>query len=182
MLTLPFSVVLNLLTKMHSVSTFLVNPSVYPRKLLFLRGFFSDNCLTFAKRKRPSNSYPLWAIRLSSIKWKFTTTKTKGKNMSNKNVATRYIPIGLMLFALFFGAGNLIFPASMGQNSGVNVWYALIGFCITGVGMPLLAVMAMGLALPFLVRGRSPSKLPSVPSWQKNTWNSGCRFSWQFSF
>ena len=64
--------------------------------------------------------------------------------MSNKNVATRYIPIGLMLFALFFGAGNLIFPASMGQNSGVNVWYALIGFCITGVGMPLLAVMAMG--------------------------------------
>lgn len=62
----------------------------------------------------------------------------------DKKVATRYIPIGLMLFALFFGAGNLIFPASMGQNSGVNVWYALIGFCITGVGMPLLSVMAMG--------------------------------------
>ena len=52
----------------------------------------------------------------------------------DKKVATRYIPIGLMLFALFFGAGNLIFPASMGQNAGVNVWYALIGFCITGVG------------------------------------------------
>ena len=62
----------------------------------------------------------------------------------DKKVATRYIPIGLMLFALFFGAGNLIFPASMGQNAGVNVWYALIGFCITGVGMPLLSVMAMG--------------------------------------
>ena len=62
----------------------------------------------------------------------------------DKKVASRYIPIGLMLFALFFGAGNLIFPASMGQNSGVNVWYALIGFCITGVGMPLLSVMAMG--------------------------------------
>ena len=62
----------------------------------------------------------------------------------DKKVANRYIPIGLMLFALFFGAGNLIFPASMGQNAGVNVWYALLGFCITGVGMPLMSVMAMG--------------------------------------
>ena len=56
---------------------------------------------------------------------------------------TRYIPIGLMLFALFFGAGNLIFPASMGQNAGANVWWAVLGFCVTGVGLPLLAVMAV---------------------------------------
>ena len=60
---------------------------------------------------------------------------------SNKN---RFIPIGLMLFALFFGAGNLIFPASMGQAAGDNVWWALLGFCITGVGLPLIAVMAIG--------------------------------------
>lgn len=56
----------------------------------------------------------------------------------------RFIPIGLMLFALFFGAGNLIFPASMGQAAGENVWWALLGFCITGVGLPLIAVMAIG--------------------------------------
>ena len=60
---------------------------------------------------------------------------------TNKN---RFIPIGLMLFALFFGAGNLIFPASMGQAAGDNVWWALLGFCITGVGLPLIAVMAIG--------------------------------------
>ena len=35
---------------------------------------------------------------------------------------TRFIPIGLMLFALFFGAGNLIFPASMGQAAGTDGW------------------------------------------------------------
>ena len=52
--------------------------------------------------------------------------------------------IGLMLFALFFGAGNLIFPASMGQNAGINVWYAVFGFIITGVGLPFLGVLAMG--------------------------------------
>lgn len=56
----------------------------------------------------------------------------------------RFIPIGLMLFALFFGAGNLIFPASMGQAAGTDVWWALLGFCITGVGLPLLTVMAVG--------------------------------------
>ncbi|WP_301860427.1 branched-chain amino acid transport system II carrier protein [uncultured Megasphaera sp.] len=56
----------------------------------------------------------------------------------------RTIAIGLMLFALFFGAGNLIFPASMGQNAGENVWWAVLGFVITGVGLPLAGVLAMG--------------------------------------
>ena len=60
---------------------------------------------------------------------------------SNKN---RFITIGLMLFALFFGAGNLIFPAAMGQVAGENLGWALLGFCITGVGLPLLGVMAIG--------------------------------------
>lgn len=55
-----------------------------------------------------------------------------------------FIPIGLMLFALFFGAGNLIFPASMGQLAGSNLWWAILGFCVTGVGLPLIAVMAVG--------------------------------------
>lgn len=59
-----------------------------------------------------------------------------------KNVRT--ISIGLMLFALFFGAGNLIFPAAMGQHAGINVWWAVLGFIVTGVGLPLLGVLAMG--------------------------------------
>ena len=62
--------------------------------------------------------------------------------MENSN--TRYIAIGLMLFALLFGAGNLIFPAAMGQNAGVNVWYAVLGFCVTGVGLPLISIAALG--------------------------------------
>ncbi len=56
----------------------------------------------------------------------------------------RTIAIGLMLFALFFGAGNLIFPASMGQNAGENVWWAVLGFVLTGVSLPLLGVLAIG--------------------------------------
>ena len=62
-----------------------------------------------------------------------------------ENLSLRaYLAIGMMLFALFFGAGNLIFPAALGQHAGSNVGWALAGFVLTGVGLPLLGVMAMG--------------------------------------
>jgi len=51
--------------------------------------------------------------------------------------------IGLMLFALFFGAGNMIFPPALGQAAGTNIWSAIFGFLITGVGLPLLGVTAI---------------------------------------
>ncbi|WP_017150571.1 branched-chain amino acid transport system II carrier protein BrnQ6 [Bacillus bingmayongensis] len=53
--------------------------------------------------------------------------------------------ISLMLFALFFGAGNMIFPPALGQGAGTDVWIALFGFIITGVGLPLLGVIAIAL-------------------------------------
>ena len=55
-----------------------------------------------------------------------------------------YLVIGVMLFALFFGAGNLIFPAQLGQYAGESLWPAVIGFLVTGVGLPLLGVIAIG--------------------------------------
>lgn len=55
-----------------------------------------------------------------------------------------YLIIGMMLFALFFGAGNLIFPAQLGQYAGTEVGIAIIGFLITGVGLPLLGILALG--------------------------------------
>lgn len=48
-----------------------------------------------------------------------------------------------MLFALFFGAGNLIFPAQLGQLAGDQLIGAAIGFLATGVGLPLLGILAM---------------------------------------
>ena len=53
------------------------------------------------------------------------------------------IVIGSMLFGMFFGAGNLIFPVHMGQLSGTNFWPAVIGFIVTGVGLPLLGVASL---------------------------------------
>ncbi|MFK3958102.1 branched-chain amino acid transport system II carrier protein [Pseudalkalibacillus hwajinpoensis] len=61
--------------------------------------------------------------------------------LSNKDILT----IGLMLFALFLGAGNMIFPPALGHSAGSNIWVATAGFLITGVGLPLLGVTAIGL-------------------------------------
>lgn len=63
-----------------------------------------------------------------------------------RELSTReIITVGLMLFALFFGAGNMIFPPALGQAAGENVWIAMLGFIVTGVGLPLLGVIAVGL-------------------------------------
>lgn len=64
--------------------------------------------------------------------------------MNQKVSVSSLVVIGVMLFALFFGAGNLIFPAQLGQNAGSNMWPASIGFLITGVGLPLLGILAIG--------------------------------------
>jgi len=66
--------------------------------------------------------------------------------MNNKLPFSKYFVIGVMLFALFFGAGNLIFPASLGQNAGSKVWLAVAGFLITGIGLPFLGILAMGVS------------------------------------
>lgn len=50
--------------------------------------------------------------------------------------------IGFALFAMFFGAGNLIFPPFLGNSVGDQVVPALIGFLITGIGLPLLGILA----------------------------------------
>ena len=66
--------------------------------------------------------------------------------MQRKLTAKQYIFLASMLFGLFFGAGNLVFPVSMGQQAGSNLWPAAIGFCLTGVGLPLLGIAAMGIS------------------------------------
>jgi len=53
------------------------------------------------------------------------------------------LAVGFMLFALFLGAGNIIFPPLLGQQAGDEILPAIIGFLITGVGLPLLGIIAV---------------------------------------
>lgn len=60
-------------------------------------------------------------------------------NLSRKDL----LFISLMLFSLFFGAGNLIFPPFLGQSARSATWVAMAGFFITAVGFPILGVVAV---------------------------------------
>ena len=53
-----------------------------------------------------------------------------------------FLIVGFALFAMFFGAGNLIFPPFLGHLVGDQYFIAIIGFTLTGVGLPLLAIIA----------------------------------------
>ena len=66
--------------------------------------------------------------------------------MKTKLSFREYVSVASMLFGMFFGAGNLIFPVALGQHAGSNVWLAFVGLFITGVGMPLLGVAALGIS------------------------------------
>lgn len=51
--------------------------------------------------------------------------------------------ISFMLFSMFFGAGNLIFPPFLGQNAGSRTPSATFGFLITAVILPILGVVVV---------------------------------------
>lgn len=52
------------------------------------------------------------------------------------------VVIGFALFAMFFGAGNLIFPVYLGKTSGTSFWPAIFGFVLTATGLPFLGIVA----------------------------------------
>ncbi|WP_102693591.1 branched-chain amino acid transport system II carrier protein [Rummeliibacillus pycnus] len=66
--------------------------------------------------------------------------------MTSKIPFSTYAVIGTMLFGMFFGAGNLIFPIQLGQLAGTHFWTALIGFLVTAIGLPFMGILAIGLS------------------------------------
>lgn len=59
--------------------------------------------------------------------------------ISKKNT----ILVSSMLFSLFFGAGNLIFPPFLGQSAGRETPIAMLGFLVTAVVLPVLGVIVV---------------------------------------
>ena len=56
---------------------------------------------------------------------------------------TQFIVISLMLFSMFFGAGNFIFPPMLGKESGEIFYQTILYFCATAVLLPVLGVAAV---------------------------------------
>lgn len=53
------------------------------------------------------------------------------------------LALSFMTFALFVGAGNIIFPPIIGLQAGPHVWTAALGFLITAVGLPVITIVAL---------------------------------------
>ena len=51
--------------------------------------------------------------------------------------------IGLALFAMYFGAGNLIFPPYLGTNAGTEWFIGFMAFFIADMGLALVAIFSM---------------------------------------
>jgi len=56
--------------------------------------------------------------------------------------ASSIIVVGLAIFTMIFGAGNVVFPLGVGRDMGSMVLFALFGLIITGVAMPILGLVA----------------------------------------
>lgn len=58
---------------------------------------------------------------------------------------TPVITIGLAIFAMLFGAGNLIFPVKIGITGGTMTWLGALAFLITGVVTPIIGLVGIAL-------------------------------------
>ncbi len=58
---------------------------------------------------------------------------------------SRVIAVGLAIFTMLFGAGNVVFPLSLGRDMGSQVIFALAGLILTGVLVPVLGLISASL-------------------------------------
>lgn len=66
--------------------------------------------------------------------------------MNQKLSTKQLIYASFMLFSIFFGAGNMIFPPNLGQQAGTQAPLALLGFIITDAGLAVLGILAVVMA------------------------------------
>ena len=61
-----------------------------------------------------------------------------------KLTRSQFLQLSIMLFGLFFGAGNLIFTPLLGNKAGSATFISLIAFCVTAVLFPVLGAIVVG--------------------------------------
>lgn len=53
--------------------------------------------------------------------------------------------VGMAMFSMFFGAGNVVFPLIVGQATTDQSFWAMLGLVLTAVGIPFTGLFAMAL-------------------------------------
>ena len=55
----------------------------------------------------------------------------------------KILSAGFAIFAMFFGAGNLIYPINAGVETSGQAVYSALGICLTGILLPLLSTIVV---------------------------------------
>lgn len=63
--------------------------------------------------------------------------------MNRKKLVTDSIVVGFALFAMFFGAGNVVFPPHLGMHAGEQWANAFLFYFIADIGLALVAMFAI---------------------------------------
>ena len=63
-------------------------------------------------------------------------------NLNKKKTLSDSFVIGAALFAMFFGAGNMIFPPYLGLKSGTEWFSGFLGYYIADIGLAVVAILA----------------------------------------
>ncbi|MBQ7778683.1 MAG: branched-chain amino acid transport system II carrier protein [Oscillibacter sp.] len=67
--------------------------------------------------------------------------------MTTKKInAVEVLFIGLAFFANYFGAGNLVFPPMLGLQSGSSWLSGIVALAVSGIFLPILAIVIIGRA------------------------------------
>lgn len=82
--------------------------------------------------------------------------------MNNKLTRQQFLSVSVMLFGLFFGAGNLIFPPLLGFRAGSLMWESLLFFSITAVVFPIFGIVVVAKTMGLTNLGNKVSKWFSI--------------------
>ena len=70
-----------------------------------------------------------------------------GSGKALRNLSPRQsLMVGVTLFSMFFGAGNLILPPLLALQAGTDSVPAMVGFLVTAIGLPVMGIVAVALA------------------------------------
>lgn len=72
-----------------------------------------------------------------------TSSRTVSAGSRRSSTPVVVLSTALMLFSMFFGAGNLIFPPMIGADAGDAFIPAMAGFLLGGVALPIVAIVAI---------------------------------------
>ena len=103
------------------------------------------------------------ALNVSECSLSYEKDSISSKSVENYFPLRKIVAVGMAMFSMFFGSGNIIFPVLIGRDSGDYVGYALAGLLLSSIALPFVGLIAIS-----LFQGKCHNyflRLGKVPAW-----------------